>query len=113
MPTGLYTRWELDSKTGRFTPPQNKIRSFEKLVMSLFQRKDQNKKLEVFLQHADRKKVTALVLMGFILIATLRLKPRIAFTTSVPVRKYVLLSVKKIFNAVARREGSRHWDDTK
>ena len=38
MPTGLYTRWYLDSETSRFTPRQNKTRSFENMVMSFFQR---------------------------------------------------------------------------
>ena len=31
---GLYTRWNHDSQTSRFTPRQNKIRSFEIMVMS-------------------------------------------------------------------------------
>ena len=34
MPTGLYTRWDIDSETGRFTPRQNKTLSLEKKVMS-------------------------------------------------------------------------------
>ena len=34
MPTGLYTRWNIDSETGRFTSRQNKTRGFEKIVMS-------------------------------------------------------------------------------
>ena len=38
MPTGLYTRWDIDSETGRFTPRQNKTRSFENMVISYFQR---------------------------------------------------------------------------
>ena len=38
MPTGLYTRWEYDSETKRFTARQNKSRSFEKMVLSYFQR---------------------------------------------------------------------------
>ena len=37
MPTGLYTRWEYDSETKRFTPRQNKSRSFENMVMFYFQ----------------------------------------------------------------------------
>ena len=37
MPTGLYTRWEYDSETKRFTTHQNKSRSFEKTVVSYFQ----------------------------------------------------------------------------
>ena len=65
---------------------------------------DQNVKLKASLQQADRRKMTALVLMGFVLIAKLCLKPCVAFTTSVPVKSCVLLSLKKIFNVVARRE---------
>ena len=38
MPTGLYTRWECDSKTNRFTARQKKCRSFENMVLSNFQR---------------------------------------------------------------------------
>ena len=37
MPTGLYPRWDLDSETSRFTPRQNKTRSFENTVMSHLQ----------------------------------------------------------------------------
>ena len=38
MPTGVYTRWDIHSETSRFTPRQNKTRSFENMVMSYFQR---------------------------------------------------------------------------
>ena len=34
MPIGLYTRWDMDSETSRFTRRQNKTRSFENIVMS-------------------------------------------------------------------------------
>ena len=37
MATGLYTRWEYDSETKRFTAHQNKSRSFENMVLSYFQ----------------------------------------------------------------------------
>ena len=69
---------------------------------------DQNVKLKASLQQADRRKMTASVLMGFVLIATLCLKPWVAFTTSVPVKSCVLLSLKRIFNVVAKRESSMH-----
>ena len=36
MPTGLYTRWEYDSETKRFTVRQNKSRYFENMVLSFF-----------------------------------------------------------------------------
>ena len=35
-PTGLYTRWDIDSQTGRFTTRQNKTRSFENMVIFQF-----------------------------------------------------------------------------
>ena len=65
---------------------------------------DQNVKLKASLQQAERRKLTASVLMGFVLTATLCLKPWVAFTTSVPVKSCVLLSLERIFNVVARRE---------
>ena len=107
-PTGLYTRWDIDSETSRFIPRQNKTHSFEIVVMFISNEQDQNVKLKASLQQADRRKLIASVLMGFVLIATLRLKLWVAFTTSVPVKSCVLLSLKKIFNVVARREISMH-----
>ena len=69
---------------------------------------DQNVKLKASLQQADIGKLTASVLMGFVLIASLCLKPWVAFTTSVPVETCVLPSLKRIFNVVAKRESSMH-----
>ena len=37
MITSIHTRWDIDSETGRFTPRQNKTRSFENLAV-LFSR---------------------------------------------------------------------------
>ena len=65
---------------------------------------DQNVKLKAFLQQTDRRKLTASVLMGSVLNATLCLKPWVAFTTSVYVRSCVLLSLKRKINVVAKRE---------
>ena len=56
---------------------------------------DQNVKLEASLQHASLqllysfRKLIASVLMGFFLIATLCLKPWVAFTTSAPAKSSV------------------------
>ena len=74
----------------------------------IFNEQDQNVKLKPSLQQADRRKLTASVLMGFVLIATLRLKPWVAFTTSIPAKSGVLLSLKRICIVVARRESSMH-----
>ena len=72
---------------------------------------DQNVKLKASIQQADKSKMTTSVLMGFVLIAKC-LKPCVAFTTSVPVRSCVPLSLKRLFNVVASRESSMHWQDT-
>ena len=37
-PTGLYTRWDIDSETSELTPRQIKTRSFENMMMSFFLR---------------------------------------------------------------------------
>ena len=36
MLTGLYTKWELDSESGKLKPHQKRIRSFENMAMSYF-----------------------------------------------------------------------------
>ena len=38
MPIGFYTRWEYDSEIQRFTPRQDKSRSFDETVFSYFQK---------------------------------------------------------------------------
>ena len=48
MPTGLNMRWDIDSETSRFTPWQNKTRSFENMVMFYFQRTWPDCKIESF-----------------------------------------------------------------
>ena len=45
-PSGLYTRWEYDSETKRFTARQNKSRSFENMVVSYFQQSRPDCKIE-------------------------------------------------------------------
>ena len=72
---------------------------------------DQNVKLKASLRQADRRKLTALVLIGFVLIATLCLKSWVAFTTADSVKSCVLLSLKIIL-VVAKRESSMHSDET-
>ena len=57
MPTGLYTRWDFDSETSRFTPRQNKSRSFENMVMSYFQRTRPECEIETFFTTGRQKKI--------------------------------------------------------
>ena len=106
MPTGLYMRRDVDSETSRFTPPQDKTCGSENIVMSFFQRTRPECKDESFFRTSGQKKMTDLVLVVFVRIPTLSLKPWVAFTTSIPVKMCVPLSLKSIFNVVAKRESS-------
>ena len=103
MPTGLYTRWDfdwkrVDSHLDKTRPATLKLRS-----CPFSDEQDQNAKKEASLQQADIKKSTASVLIGFVLIATMYLKQGVAFTTSVPVKSCVLLSLKKIFQRGSKK----------
>ena len=104
---GIWTHKRVDSHLEKRRPAALKIWS-----CPICNEQDQNVKLKTSLQQVDRRKLTASVLLGFVLIATLCLKPRVAFTTSVLVKSCVPLSLKKIFNVVAKRESSMHWGDT-
>ena len=57
MPTGLYTRWEYDSETKRFSARQNKSRSFENMVMSYFQQSRTECKIESNVTTGRQKKI--------------------------------------------------------
>ena len=65
MPTGLYTRWDLHSKTGRFTPRQNKTHSFENMVMSYFQPTRPDCETESFFTTGRQKKTDCFSVDGF------------------------------------------------
>ena len=65
LPTGLYTRWDIDSDTIRFTPRQNKTRSFEILVMSFFQRTRPDCKIESFYTTGRQEKIDRFSVDGF------------------------------------------------
>ena len=98
---GILIQKRVDSYLDKTRPAALKIWS-----CPISNEQDQNVKLKASLQQADRRKLTASVLMGFVLIATLCLKTWVAFTTSAPVKSCVLLSLKRKFNVVARRESS-------
>ena len=65
MPTALYTRRYIDSKTSRFTPRQNKTRSFEKMIMSHFQRTRPDCNIEIFYTTGRQKKNDRFNVDGF------------------------------------------------
>ena len=56
MPTGLHTRWDLDTETCRFTPRQSKSRSFEFIAIFCFQRMRPDCKIESFYTTGWQKK---------------------------------------------------------
>ena len=95
---GIWTQKRVNSHLDKTRPAAFKIWS-----CPISNEQEKNVKLETSLQQADRRKLTAPVLMGFNLIATLCLKPWVAFITSVPVKSCVLLSLNKIFNVVAKK----------
>ena len=65
-------------------------------------------KLRAFTLQADRRKLIASVLMGFVMIAILCLKQWVVFTTFVFVKSSAHLSPKKISNMAERKENSRN-----
>ena len=65
MPTGLYTRWELDSESGKFKPRQNRTRSFENMVTSYFLRVRPQCKVKSFYTTCTQKKFDAYSVDGF------------------------------------------------
>ena len=65
MPTGLYTRWEYDSETERFTDRQNKSRSFENMVLSYFQHSRPECKIESSVTTGRQKKIDCFSVDGF------------------------------------------------
>ena len=56
IPTGLYTRWEYDSETIRFTARQNKSRSFENRILAYFQRSRPDCQIESIVTTGRQKK---------------------------------------------------------
>ena len=65
MPTGLFTRWDFDSETSRFTPRQNKTRSSENTVISCFQRTRPDCEIENFFTTGRQKKIDCFIVDGF------------------------------------------------
>ena len=64
MPTGLYTRWNSDTESQKFTPRQNKTRSFENMVLSYFQQTRPECKIESNVTTGRRKKIDCLSVDG-------------------------------------------------
>ena len=69
MPTGFYTRWDLDSETSRFTPRQNKTRSLEIMVKSYFQRRRPECEIESSFTTGRQKKIDCFSVDGWVLFS--------------------------------------------
>ena len=65
MPTGLYTKWELDSESGKFKSRQNKTKSTKVMFMSFFRRVTPPCKVETFYTTGTQKKINASSVVGF------------------------------------------------
>ena len=106
MPTGLYTRWDIDSETSRFTPRQNKTRSFENMVMSYFQRTRPDCKIESFYSTGRQKKIDRSSVDGFCSHCNTVFEAMVAFTTFGSVKSCAHLSQKKMSNVAVGKENS-------
>ena len=91
MPTELYTRWDFDTDRRKFKARHNRSRNFENMIMSFYQEKRPDCKIESFSHLENRRKLT--VLMFTVIVITVRhgLKQWDATTISVPVKKPVPL----------------------
>ena len=65
MPTRLYTQWKYDTESIRFKPQQNKSRNFENMVMSYFQRRRPDCKIESFYTTGTQKEIDCFKVDGF------------------------------------------------
>ena len=89
MPTGLYTRWELDTDMQKFIARHNQSRIFENMVMSFHQETRPECKAESFSHLEKRKKWTVLKWMVIVITVRQCLKHWDVITTSVLVKKLV------------------------
>ena len=81
MPTGLYTRWDYNKETQKFKARQNRVRTFENMVMSYFQATRTQCKIESYYTTGKQKqkKMIALLLMVIATIIRLSLKQWLLF----------------------------------
>ena len=65
MPTGLYTRWDYDEETQKFKARQNRVRTFENMVMSYFQANRTECKIESYYTTGKQKKIDCFSVDGY------------------------------------------------
>ena len=88
MPTGLYTRWDYDEETQKFKAKQDRVRTFENMVMSYFQATRPECKIEnYYTTGKQKKKLIALVFMVIATIVRLSLKQWLVISVFALVKK--------------------------
>ena len=65
MPTGLYTRWELDTDMQKFIARHNQSRIFENMVMSFHRKTRPDCKIEIFFTSGKKKKIDCFNVDGY------------------------------------------------
>ena len=65
MPTGLYTKWDYNEETQNFKAMQNRVQTFENMVMSYFQGIRPEGKFESFFTTVTQKKIDCLSVDGY------------------------------------------------
>ena len=103
---GISIQKPVDSHLNKTRPA-----ALQKWSCFIFNEQDLIVKLRASTLHADRRKLTASKLMGFILIAVMCLKQSVSFTTFVFVKSCGHISLKKISNLVVGKENSTNWDE--
>ena len=106
-----YTRWHIVSETSRFTPRQNKTRSFEKMIMSYFQRTRPDCKIESFYTTDRQKKYYRFSVDGFCSHYNSVFEAMGCFYHFCPVKSSAHISLKKISNVALGKENSMNWDE--
>ena len=103
---GISIQKPVDSHLDKTKPVALKIWSW-----LIFKEQDMIVKLNASTLQADRRKLTASVMMGFVLIAKLCLKQWLAFITFVSIKSSAYLSLTKISNLAVGKENSMNWDE--
>ena len=104
MPTGLYTRWDLDAESGRFRPRQIKTRSFENMVMSYYQRIRPDCIIISFFTTGTQKKIDCFSVDGFCEHCNTVFEAMGCYYHYCPCQEARLLLQRKIFRGERKRE---------
>ena len=111
-PTSLYTWWDLTAQTSRFTPHQNKTRSFENKVMSFFQPTKPDCKIDSFHAPGRQTKIDYFHVDGFCFQSNSVFEARgcfYHFCTCREVRPY--LTEEDIQRCSKKEESPMKWDE--